>query len=178
MRRVMMMAFLLGIASVAQAQFLWVGAATGTSWEWQAQTNPDSNFTRASDHAPTGFVAFPVQYDTIVRLRVADMEHNLRLTTGDVEAKIRSYTIGVDYLIPDAIGDSLLSAGFGDYELRPKGDQHDDLKESKFGFYFGAGQWFTLTRRSRITAELTMHRTTATDHPVIVTLTAGFAFSF
>jgi hypothetical protein len=178
MRRTVIVAFLLGFASVAQAQFLWVGAGTGTSWEWKAQTAPDSNFLHASDQAPTGFVAFPIEDDTLVRLRVADMQHDLRLTTGDVEARIRSYTVGVDYLIDDSIGDATLSAGFGEYQLRPKGDQHDDLNEDKFGWYLGAGEWFTLSRRTRITADLNYHKTYNTGNPQFFTLTVGLALSF
>lgn len=178
MRRWMIVALVLVCAPAVQAQVLWVGAGTGTSWEWQAETAPDQDFLHASDQALAGFVAMPLAEDTLLRLRVGDIQHDLRLATEDVSGTLRGYTLGVDYFVPGVIGEALFSAGFGAYEMRPKGDRHDDLKERKFGWYFGVGEWFTVTRRTRVTAEVIMHRTNNLGTPVLVTLNAGLAFSF
>jgi len=178
MRRFVVMAVLLLGAGAAQAQVLWLGAGTGTSWEWQPQTAPDTKFYHASDQAPTGFVALPLESDTLLRLTVADVQHGVQLDTGAVAGKLRSYTLGVDYFVPGVIGDARFAAGFGAYEFRPKYGLHPELKERKFGWYFGVGEWFTLSNRTRFTVDLTMHRTGNLGDPVVVALTAGLALAF
>ena len=178
MKRIVIVSLLLVAATTAGAQVMWVGAGTGTSWEWQADTAPDTDFLHASDLAPSGFFALVIDEDTLLRFQVGDMQHDLRVGAADVPAKLRSYTVGVDYTMSGVLGTALFSAGLGAYEVRPKGEAHDDLKESKFGWYLGVGEWFTLTRRTRLTADLTMHRTSNQSQPVFVAFRAGLALSF
>ena len=54
----------------------WAGVAAGTSWEWQAPTAPDQNFLHSTEGAPSAFVAFPVDEDTLVRLQACDLPHD------------------------------------------------------------------------------------------------------
>ena len=166
-------------ASAANGQVLWAGLAAGTSWEWQAPTAPDQNFLHSTDGAPAAFVAFPIENDTLLRLQVCDLPHEVAINGLGWPGRLRSYTVGVDYLFPAALGQTLFSAGLGAYRLDLK-SKHPPagVEESRFGWYVGVGEWFTVTRRTRVTAELTMHRASFREPPIIVAATVGLAVSF
>ncbi len=165
-------------AGVAGGQVLWGGVAAGTSWEWQAPTAPNQNFLHSTDSAPSAFVAFPVDQDTLLRLQVCDLPHEIVINGLGWPGHLRGYTIGADYFFTNALGESTFSAGLGSYKLNLKSAHPPaGYEQAKFGWYFGVGQWFRLSRRARVTADLTMHRTTHADTPTIVALTAGLAFS-
>jgi hypothetical protein len=166
-------------ASAASGQVLWAGVAAGTSWEWQAPTAPEQNFLHSSDGAPSAFVAFPVDADTFVRLQASDLPHEVVISGLGWPGRLRAYTVGVDYFFPDAFGRAVMSAGLGSYDLNLKAKHAPPgVEESKFGWYFGVGEWFELTRRSRVTVEVRMHRSSHADGPIIVAATAGLAVSF
>ena len=130
-------------ASTASGQVLWAGLAAGTSWTWQAPTAPDQNFLHSSNGAPSAFLAFPLDEDTLVRLQF------------------------------------LISGGLGSYGLELQA-QHPPaaVEERKFGWYLGVGEWFQLTQRWRVTAEVKMHRSQNLGNPIVVAATAGLAFAF
>jgi hypothetical protein len=169
----------LACAGAASGQVLWVGAAAGTSWEWQAPTAPNQNFLHSTEGAPSAFIAFPIDDDTLLRLQVSDLPHKALIGGAGWPGRVRGYTVGIDYFFPNTLGSSLFSGGIGAYRLSLQAKQPPaGVEESKFGWYVGVGQWFTLTRRSRVTAELTMHHTSHPDTPTFVALTAGLALSF
>jgi hypothetical protein len=179
MRWLCAMVVTLAGASAASGQVLWAGVAAGTSWEWQAPTAPEQNFLHSTDGAPSVFVAFPVDAGTLVRLRVSDLPHEVAIDGVGWPGRLRAYTVGIDYFYPEVFGRTVFSAGLGSYDLHLKAKHPPaGIEESKFGWYFGVGEWFGLTRRSRVTVEITMHRTSHTDSPIIVAATAGLAFSF
>lgn len=169
----------LTLASAASGQVLWAGLAAGTSWEWQAPTAPDQNFLHSTEGAPSAFVAFPLDDDTLLRLQACDLPHEIVINGLGWPGHLRGYTVGVDYMFSNQLGRSVVSAGFGAYHLSLK-SKHPPagVEQSKFGWYAGVGQWFRLSRRSRVTADLTMHRTSHADTPIIVAVTAGLALSF
>jgi hypothetical protein len=106
MRRFLMVAVIFLGAGLAQGQVLWIGAGSGTSWEWQAPTAAGQTWLHGSDQAPNVWLALPLSEGTLLRLRAADMPHDMRLLTGTVGGTLRSYTLGIDYTVPDSIGDA------------------------------------------------------------------------
>jgi len=179
MRRTFAVLVMTACASAASAQVAWVGLAAGTSWEWQAPTAPDQNFLHSSEGAPTAFLAFPLDEDTVLRLQACDLPHVPVIDGEGWPGHLRGYTIGTDYFFTDPIGQSVISAGVGSYALDLKA-QHPPagVEGAKFGWYVGVGQWFRLSRRTRVTTELTMHHTSHRDSPTIVAFTAGLALAF
>lgn len=165
--------------SAASGQVLWAGVSAGTSWTWKAPTAPDTNFLHSSDIAASIFVAFTVDKDTLFRLRAAELPYVPVIDGVGWPGKLRGYTAGVYYAFPGVFGDALLSAGLGAYNLRLQAKQPPPgVEQTKFGWYFGVGEWFQLTHRSRVTVELTMDRVSMTGNPVIVAANLGLAFCF
>lgn len=169
----------LASASAASGQILWAGLASGTSWTWQAPTAPDQNFLRGSGTAPAAFLGFPLGDDTLVRLQVADLPYEPVFDGVGWPGRLRAYTVGVDYFFFGVFGKALVSAGLGAYSLKLQAQQPPaGMEETEFGWNFGVGEWFQLSRRWRLTAEVRMHRTQNNGNPTIVTATAGLAFAF
>ncbi len=169
----------LAFAGGASGQVLWTGISAGTSWTWQAPTAPGSNFLHSTEGAPSLFVAFPIDNDTLFRLRAADLPYVPVINGEGWPGKVRAYTAGVDYIFPGVFGQALFSAGLGSYSLQLQAtNPPPGAEQTKFGFYFGIGEWFQLTLRSRVTLELTMNRAAFDDHPVIVAANLGLAFAF
>ena len=169
----------LACAGAASGQVLWVGAAAGTSWEWQAPTAPNQNFLHSTEGAPSAFVAVPLDEDTLLRLQACDLPHQAVIDGVGWPGRLRGYTVGVDYLFSNTFGHYLFSGGIGAYRLRLQAKHPPaGVEQSKFGWYAGVGQWFDLSRRARVTADLTMHHTSHPDTPTFVAVTAGLAFSF
>lgn len=169
----------LGTASAASGQVAWLGASWGGSWEWQAPSAPSTNFLHSSDGAPAVFLALPLSHDTLFRLKAAELPH-IRVIDGvDWPGRYRAYTAGIDYLMPGTFGQASVSAGLGSYRLELKAKNAPaGFNDSKLGWYVGVGEWFTLTRRTRVTAEITMNRTQHDDRPTIFTANMGLAFGW
>ena len=169
----------LGVASAASGQVAWFGASWGASWEWQPAAAPNTNFYHSSDGAPSAFVALPLSDDTLFRLKAADLPHVEVINGVSWPGRYRAYTAGIDYLIDGTFGRSVLSAGLGSYQLDLQAKNPPaGYSDSKFGWYVGAGEWFTLTRRTRLTAEITMNETQHADRPMIFTANVGLAFGW
>ncbi len=169
----------LGVASAASGQVAWIGASWGASWEWQAATTPDRSFAHSSDAAPAAFVAFPLNDDTLFRIRAAELPHVKVIDGVAWPGRYRALTAGIDYFLGGTFGQSIFSAGLGSYRFDLKARQTPpNLDRTKFGWYVGVGEWFTLTRRTRITAEVAMNRTQHDDRPTIVTANVGIAFGW
>jgi len=166
-------------ATTASGQVLWAGLAAGTSWTWQAPTAPDQNFLHSSNGAPSAFLAFPLDEDTLVRLQAADLPFEPVIDGVGWPGKLRAYTVGLDYAFKGVFGQFLISGGLGSYGLRLQA-QHPPaaVEERKFGWYLGVGEWFQLTQRWRVTAEVKMHRAQNLGNPIVVAATAGLAFAF
>jgi hypothetical protein len=169
----------LASASTAGGQVLWAGLAAGTSWTWEAPTAPDQNFLHSSDGAPSAFVAFPFYDDSLVRLQVADLPFEPVIDGVGWPGKLRAYTVGVDYFFRGVFGEFVISGGLGSYDLRLKAKQPPaDVEGQEFGWYLGVGEWFQLSKRWRVTAEVKMHRAENLGKPIVVAATAGLAFAF
>jgi hypothetical protein len=165
-------------AGVAQAQVLWVGAGGGGTWEGGSPTNPDAQFTPHSGASPALFLGLPIDSDTMLRFRAAELEHPCQFVNTTLGGSIRAYTVGVDYFVPGVFGEATFSAGFGAYQQVLEGKGNRELETTKFGWYFGVGEWFQLTRRSRIAAEITYHRSDHFDKPILLTPTLSLVISF
>jgi hypothetical protein len=170
----------LASASTAGGQVLWAGLAAGTSWTWEAPTAPDQNFLHSSEGAPSAFVAFPFyEGDSLVRLQVADLPFEPAIDGVGWPGRLRAYTVGVDYFFRGVFGQFLVSGGLGSYELNLQAQNPPDgVEQWAFGWYLGVGEWFQLSRRWRLTAEVKMHSTQNYGDPTVVTATAGLAFAF
>jgi len=93
--------------------------------------------------------------------------------------KLRAYTVGIDYIFKGAFGQTLISGGIGDYSLELQAKSPPDgVEQWRFGWYLGVGEWFQLSRRWRLTAEVKMHRSENYGNPIVVTALAGLAFAF
>ena len=90
MRRFLIVAVALLSFGVAQGQVLWIGAGSGTSWEYQSKVANSPTWTHGSDPTPTGWLAFPLSEGTLLRLRVADMPYNMHLLTGSLHSTLRA----------------------------------------------------------------------------------------
>ncbi len=169
----------LGVASAASGQVAWVGASWGASWEWQSAAAPDRSFYHSSEAAPAAFLAFPLEEDTLLRIRAAELPHVKVIDGVAWEGRYRALTAGIDYFLGGGLGKSVFSAGVGSYKLELKARQAPaGLDESKLGWYVGVGEWFVLSRHTRITAEVAMNRTQHDDRPTIVTANLGLAFGW
>ena len=167
----------LGTASAASGQVAWVGASWGGSWEWQAPSAPNTNFLHSSDGAPAVFLALPLDSNTLFRLKAAELPHIEVIDGVNWPGRYRAYTAGIDYLMDGTFGQSLVSAGLGSYRLELKGKNPPAaFNDSKLGWYVGVGEWFPVTRRARVTAEIAMNRTQHSDRPTILTANVGVAF--
>jgi hypothetical protein len=164
-------------AGAAQAQVYWVGASWGTSWEMAPASAPDTNLLHSSDGAPALFAALPLNEDTLMRVRVGDLPHAALYGGMGWPGRLRSYTIGVDYLFRSVFGQTLLSGGFGSYDLYLKArTPPPGVEGSRFGWYLGVSEWLILTRRTRLTLELTGHQTQHDGHPKFLAFNVGLAF--
>ncbi len=179
MRRILLMLGALLFAGVAQAQILWIGAGAGSTWSYEPDTSPGETLVHSGTTAPMVFAAIPLTEGTLLRLRAqtlpVDTLHNGESWPG----KVQAVTLGVDYILEDYLGEAVLSAGFGRYQLDLQAQQPPEgLEDGKFGWYVGIGQWFPVTRRSRFNLDVTLDRCTVHNDPVLVTVTASLAFSF
>ncbi len=166
----------LGVASAASAQLAWLGGSWGGAWEWHAPSAPDQDFLHSSEGVPTLFVALPLSDDTLWRFSAAELPHTAVVDGAAWPGKFRAYTTGIDYFLGGSFGQSIFSAGLGSYNYRLQAKQPPpDIEGSKFGWYFGLGEWIGLTRRTRITIDVTAHHTEHSDHPTILTANLGFA---
>jgi hypothetical protein len=169
----------LAFASAASGQVVLAGLEAGTSWEWQAPTAPNQNFLHSASGSPTVFLAFPLDNDTLLRLQASDLPHEPVINGEGWPGRLRAYTVGVDYLFTNPLGHASISGGIGAYRLRLQAKHPPaGVEQSKFGWYAGVGEWFRLTRRTQVVAELTMHHASHPDTPTIVAFTAGLALSF
>ena len=167
-----------GVAS-ASGQVLWVGIADGTSWDWQPKTSPGQNFLHNNSAAPSWFVAFPIDNDTYFRLGAATVNHETAINGQGWPGKLQAYTMGVDYFFPGVFGRSLVSAGFGSYRQHLAARQPPPgYDEAKLGWYGTVGEWFELTRRTRFTADVTVHRTPHQGGTTVFVVSAGLAAWF
>lgn len=179
MRWVCALVIMLAAVAGAEAQVAWLGVGSGVSWEYQPESNPDRNFYYRSRSAPAVFLALPVDDETLFRLRGAEIPYEVVVDGTVRTARLRGYTAGVDYFLGGIFGKAIFSAGVGGYRLEHTGAGGPDLADStKFGWYVGLGEWFTLTERLKLTAELLGHRTGHPGRPTLVTATVGLAFSF
>ena len=169
----------LGTASAANAQTAWVGASWGTSWEWKAASAPGTNFLHSSDGAPAAFFALRLDEDILFRLKAAEIPHAKMIDGVAWGGRYRAYTAGVDYIMNGTFGDAVVSGGLGSYQFEFKARNYPQgTNDSKFGWYVGVGEWFALTKRSRVTAEITMNRTQHAERPTLYTANVGLAIGF
>lgn len=179
MRRILLVLAAVLFAGLAQAQVLWIGAGAGTTWSYKPDTQPGETFVHGSGSAPAVFAAVPLSDDTLLRLRAQTMPQDT-LFGGEVwPGKVQAITLGVDYVLLDPVGQAILSGGLGRYRLDLQAQRPPDgLEDGKFGWYLGVGQWFTMTRRTRVLLEVTMDRCTVPGDPVLVTATGALLISF
>ncbi|HYB24540.1 MAG TPA: hypothetical protein VED41_12130 [Solirubrobacteraceae bacterium] len=169
----------LAAAMPASAQVLWVGVADGTSWDWQPATAPGQNFLHNDQQAPSIFVAFPISGDTLFRLRAANVPHDVEINGASWPGKLRAYTAGIDYLFPGTFGEGMLSGGFGSYRQSLQASSPPTgYADTKVGWYLGVGEWFMLTRRTRVTGEVTMNYTPFQGGTTVFVASVGLAAFF
>jgi hypothetical protein len=163
--------------STAQ-ELVWVGAGAGGTWEFNSPVSPGTNLTRHSGASPAVFVALPITDDTLFRVRAAELEHPVQFVNTTLDGSIRAYTVGVDYFMQGVFGKASFSGGVGAYQQVLETSGYKELAVTKVGWYVGIGEWFELTRRTRIVAEVTYHRSDHFDKPNLLTPTVSFAVSF
>jgi len=169
----------LGTASAASGQIAWVGASWGASWEGNPASAPDTSFLHSSDGAPALFVAMRLDEDVFLRLKAAELPHIQMIDGVEWPGKYDAYTAGIDYVWRSPFGFSTMSVGLGSYQLNLKAkNPPPGSNESKLGWYFGLGEWFTITRKWKVTAELAMNRTQHAGKPTIYTANVGLAYGF
>ncbi|MFI5167166.1 MAG: hypothetical protein ACHQQS_11125 [Thermoanaerobaculales bacterium] len=169
----------LAAAAPASAQVLWLGLADGTSWEWQAKTAPGQNFLHNDQQAPSVFIALPITEDTLFRLRAADVPHDVAINGASWPGKLRAYTAGVDYFLQGVFGESVFSGGVGSYRQSLQARQPPaGFADTKLGWYVSVGEWFNLTRHSRVIGEVTMNRTEHQGGTTVVVASLGLAVAF
>ena len=165
------------VVGTVQAQVAWVGATAGTSYEHKAPTAPDRTWKHRNDPTPSVLVALPLEEGVRLRLGAGETPYELRLLTGVARCTLRRYTLGIDYTFDGRLGETVFSAGLGGYRLDTDARLVPrSMQVTKFGYYVGVGEWFTLSQRWRLVGEVAMHRTENEGTPIIVTATAGVAF--
>ncbi len=173
-------AALLGLALVttAEAQVLTLGAAGTVTMELNPDSRPGKSTLSNNAITPALFVGFPIQNDTMLRLRAIDLPHEQVVGSEVIDSHLRGVTVGVDYLMLSVLGRTVFSGGLGGYKLDLAGSNPPPGVETwDFGWYVGVGEWFPMTRRSQLTLELNYHRTSHADTPEILSLSLGLAFT-
>jgi hypothetical protein len=166
-------------AGAAQAQSYWLGASWGTSWEVSPAASPDTNLLHSSEGAPALFAALRLNEETLLRARVGDLPHTALSGGLAWPGRLHCYSIGVDYLFPSTFGQTLLSGGIGDYDLALKAQTPPPgVEGSRFGWYLSVGEWFIVSRRTRLTLELTGTQTQHDGQPKFIAFNVGLAFGF
>lgn len=167
------------VAGAAQAQIVWAGAGFGAAWEYQPDTRPDTTWHRGDGNALSLFIGVPVEDEVVVRVAASDIPYDAPFAGEAWPGRFRAYTLGVDYFFTGAFGRALFSAGAGQYSFLAQAQQPPrDLETKDFGWYVGVGEWFPLTRRSVISAEVAMHRPDTDAKPTLVTAMIGVVVSF
>jgi hypothetical protein len=171
-------AVLCGVGS-AGAQVLWVGAGLGTTWDIQPSSAASRSLVHNSGSTPTVFVAFPLDSDTLFRIRGVDLPHKAEVDGTAVDSHLRGLTAGIDYFFPSTVSQTSISGGIGGYKLDLVSRHASSSVETwEFGFYLGMGEWFNLSRRTRAVLELNWHHTSHQGTPNILALTASLAIAF
>lgn len=179
MRWVCAVVAVVAAVSAAEAQVVWVGAGNGMSWEWRPDSDPGKDWVTRTRSAPALFVAFPIDGETLVRVRAAQLPFDVLVDGQKASARLRGYTAGVDYFMDGVIGQAVFSAGLGGYrlELRDAATPGEGAS-TRFGWYVGVGEWFPVSKRVKVTAEVLGHQTGHAGRPTIITATVGLALSF
>lgn len=160
-----------GVAPAAQAQVGWLGVAGGTSWTWNGDR---SALVRSSDAALGVLAGVSLDKDAILRLR------GVELRMGDASgATVRGLALGVDYFFPGVVGEALFSAGLGGYQLKLPQPRREEPDHGRWelGYYLGIGEWFAISRRMRLTVEVSWDRSRHAGTPTILSAMAGLAVS-
>lgn len=125
------------------------------------------------------FLAMRLDEDVLLRLKAAELPHIQMIDGVDWPGRYRAYTAGIDYTFGSTFGQSLVSAGLGSYRLELKAkNSPSGSNDSKLGWYLGVGEWFTITRQWKVSAELAMNRTQHSEKPTIYTANVGLVFGF
>lgn len=180
MRQIVCAVLLSLAAGVAGAETLWVGGSAAWSWDWKPATRVSDNFANNQRVGAGLSLGLPIDSDTTVRFRVADLPHDLGTPGGAVaRGVLRSFTVGVDYGLQGVFGDAFVAGGLGAYDGRVDPPYNTgDYARMKFGWYLGVGEWFRITERWRSVIELDVHKTQHSDRPTIFSAVAGLAYSF
>lgn len=162
----------MAVAGSAAAQVAWLGANAGATWTWEGER---SALVRGKDSAWGVWFGVPLDGETVLRLRGNEMP------VAGVEGggRLRAATVGVDYFFPGVLGEALFSAGLGGYQRRLTSPQFDSGEHGRWelGWYLGIGEWFSLTRRTRLTLEISWDRSRHSGTPTLATAWAGLAVS-
>jgi hypothetical protein len=179
MRRILLVLGAMLVAGLAQAQIVWVGAGAGTVWSHSSDSAAGETLVHNKDMAPMLVVAFPLIDEAAFRLRAQTLPVDTAYNGEAWPGKVRAITFGVDYYFADVVGQAVLSGGVGRYQLDLQAKRPPaGLEDAKFGWYLGVGQWFVMTRRSRLSFEVTMDRCTVPGDPMLLTATGALLFSF
>jgi len=164
---------LVGLMALLQApafaQALYVGAGAGAVWEWRAPVAPAKNWFHADRPAFQGFLALPVEEETVIRLERVELPRDVVWGGERWEARLAGWTLGVDYILPGIWGQAVVAAGVGSYRLDlaaiapPAG-----LEDTRFGWYAKVGEWFPLTKRLLLAGEVAYHRTNHRGSPQLL----------
>ncbi len=169
----------MAMAGTAGAEVMWAGLGVSTNWEFEPVSSPGDDWLHADELSPSLFVAFPVDDDTLFRVRAVDLPHD-ELLGGEVWAgSLTGVTAGIDYFLPGVFGEAVFSGGIGAYRLSLDADSPPPgVEGTRFGWYLGVGEWFQLSPRMRITTEVTWNRTSHRSRPRILQAGVGLAVSF
>jgi len=169
----------LAFAGAAEAQVITLGAGGTITTEINPASRPGHSTLSNNSITPTVFIGFPISDDTMVRLRMVELPHEQVVGSDVLDSRLRGVTIGVDYLLVSDFGRTAFSGGLGGYKLELKGANPPPGIESwDFGWYLGVGEWFPMTKSSKLTVELAYHNTSHSDKPQILSLSLGLAFTF
>lgn len=147
-------------ATSASAQSLFLGAGAGTLWERRSPLAPEKDWRHSDRPALFAFAAVPIDEDTHVRLERMELPRDV-VAGGEVwRGRLAGWAVGVDYFLPGVWGRALVAAGLGSYRLdltarRPPAG----VEDTRFGWYLKVGEWFALSKRFTLAAEVAYHRT-------------------
>jgi hypothetical protein len=174
--RAMLLATL--VTGAAQAQMITFGAAGTVTTEINPASRPGSSTLSNNTVTPALFVGFPILDDTMVRLRAIDLPHEQLVGSTVYDSRLHGFTVGVDYMLLSYFGRTLFSGGIGGYQLDIRSSNPPPGVEGwDFGWYVGVGEWFPMSKATRLTIELTYNATSHPDNPQIVALSFGLAVS-
>ena len=167
-KRLLALAILVALPSVAQAQTSSLGMTFGI-----AEPTADGLDYNLEDSALEIFYKVPLDKGTNLRLKYGTLESDLEIDGIKDTGDLQYLNLLVAYEFDEIFGKSSIFGGLGMYR-----QEIGELDESDYGFAVGVNATFPVTRRVALLTELTYHYAHFDADTGFLILSGGLEFNF